>query len=269
MELIEINPNLCTKCGLCTNVCPSSVLLFDSNGPRANNPQNCISCGQCVAVCPNSALDNIKTPLSKQTAIDSFPVIDSNTAETFLRSRRSIRCFKSTSIPNDNLIKLLNIARFAPTASNSQGLSYIIVSNKTILNKMSELVVQWMENQQNEASHWSFPRHINNYRNLGIDTILRDAPHLIIATAPDTFSNGRSNTISSLSYVELYSTSLGLGSCWAGLFEFCAFSKYEPLLNLLNIPKDKVITGAIMIGYPKYKYQKLVDRNPLNFTFIN
>lgn len=269
MKLIKVNQNLCKKCGFCSNVCPSSVLSMSSKGPEAVNPENCISCGQCVAVCPNSALDNIKSPLSEQIDINPIPIIDSKTAEKFLRSRRSIRCYKDTSVPKDILLKLLNIARFAPTASNSQGLSYIIISNKTILKKIPELVVQWMEKQPSETSHWSFPRHINNYKNLGIDTILRDAPHLIVATAPNGFSNGRANTISSLSYVELYATSLGLGSCWAGLFEFCAFSNYKPLLTLLNIPKDKVITGAIMVGYPKYKYKKLVNRNNLNYTFIN
>ena len=59
-----------------------------------------------------------------------------------------------------------------------------------------------------------------------MDTVLRNAPHLIIATAPKDFKNGRENTISQLTYAELYATTIGLGSCWAGLFEFCAFSNY-------------------------------------------
>jgi hypothetical protein len=40
-------------------------------------------------------------------------------------------------------------------------------------------------------------------------------------------------------------------------------------LQLFNIPEDKVITGAVMVGYPKYKYKELVDRNPLDVLFIN
>jgi nitroreductase len=116
--------------------------------------------------------------------------------------------------------------------------------------------------------HWSLPRHINNYRKNGIDSILRDAPHLILATASKDFRNGRENSISALSYIELFAPTLGLGSCFAGLFEFCAFLNYKPLLNLFNIPEDKVITGALMVGYPKYKYKRLVDRNPLEVTCI-
>jgi hypothetical protein len=43
----------------------------------------------------------------------------------------------------------------------------------------------------------------------------------------------------------------------------CAFAGYPPLYELLGIPADKVITGAIMAGYPVYRYHRLVNRNPL------
>jgi Nitroreductase len=209
---------------------------------------------------------NVKTPLSNQIETIDFKGLDSKTAEYFLRSRRSIRYYKNTPVPYEELLKLVNIAHFAPTASNSQGVSYIIVRDKGILEKSTEIIAKWMED--NIELHWSFPRHINNYRKNGIDSILRDAPHLILATAPKDFRNGRENSISALSYVELFAPTLGLGSCWAGLFEFCTFSNYSPLLDLFNIPKDKVITGALMVGYPKYKYKRLVDRNPLEVTCI-
>ena len=242
---------------------------MDETGPTAINANNCIACGQCVAVCPNGAIDNIKSPISDQVDIENFPIIDSKTAEQFLRSRRSIRCYKNTPVPKEKLLELVNIAHYAPTASNSQGISYVIVENKEILEKATKVIFEWMEQQLDNPSHWSFSRHVQNYKDTGIDTILRNAPHLILATAPKNFKNGRENTISAFSYLELYATTIGLGSCWAGLFEMCAFSNYSPLLKLFNIPEDKVITGAVMVGYPKYKYKKLVDRNPLDVEYIN
>ncbi|WP_039658160.1 nitroreductase family protein [Clostridium tyrobutyricum] len=268
MELIKVDKDLCTRCELCIKVCPSSVLAINKDGPYAINPDSCIACGQCTAICPNKSIDNMKSPLSKQIPIKNFPVITSQTAERFLRSRRSIRCYKETPVPKETLLKLINIARFAPTTSNTQGLSYIIVYDKKILEKATKIIVQWMENQLENPYHYSFPRHVKNYMENGNDTILRNAPHLILAIAPNDFKNGRENTISSLSYVELFATTLGLGSCWAGLFEMCVFADYAPLLNLFNIPEGKIITGALMVGYPKYKYKRLVDRNPISIYTI-
>ena len=268
MNLIKIDQSLCIKCGICTKVCPTRILSMNENGPQENDSK-CMYClwSMCCRM-PYGAIDNVKTPLSNQVDIKNFPVINSQTAEQFLRSRRSIRCYKNTPVPQEKLLKLVDIAHFAPTASNSQGISYIIVKDKKILEKATKVIIEWMEHQLDNPSHWSFPRHVHNYRKTGIDTILRNAPHLILATAPRDFKNGRENTISSFSYLELFATTLGLGSCWAGLFEMCAFSNYYPLLELFNIPTDKAITGAVMVGYPKYKYKRLVDRNPIDVTCI-
>lgn len=267
MDLINVNQSKCIKCGICSKVCPTGVLSIDKTGPNAINEKNCIACGQCVAVCPHGALDNIKSPIANQTDIENFPVINSKTAENFLRSRRSIRCFKDAPVPREKLLELINVAHYAPTASNSQGISYMIVENKKILEEAIKIIYEWMEKQL--SLHWSFQRHVQTYKTTGMDTVLRNAPHLIIATAPKDFKNGRENTISQLTYAELYATTIGLASCWAGLFEFCAFSNYAQLLSLFNMSEDRIITGAIMVGYPKYKYKKLVDRNPLDVTFIN
>lgn len=268
MELIKVDELSCTKCGICTKVCPTKILGMGENGPKVIGEQSCLACGQCVAVCPNKAIDNIKTPLANQIDLKEFPVVSSQIGEQFLRSRRSIRCYKDKFVEKEKLMKLVDIAHFAPTPSNQQGLSYVIVNDRRILKKATEVIIEWMESQLENPLHWSFPYHVKAYRETGIDKILRDAPNLILATAPKTLKNGRENTIFSLAYLELFATTLGLGSCWAGLFEMCAFAGYEPLLKLFNIPENKAITGAVMVGYPKYTYKRLVDRNPLEITWI-
>ena len=264
MELIEVNLEKCIKCGICIDACPTRALVMGADGPEAGQPQNCNECGHCVAICPQGAMDNKKAPLAE------FPVLNEKNAQQFLRSRRSIRCYRNAAVPRDTLLKLVEIARFAPTASNRQGVSYIIIEDKQILKKVTEVIIEWMEAEvlKDTPSHWSFPIHIRAYRENGLDNILHDAPHLILAMASNDLLNGRENTIFSLAYLELFATSLGLGSCWAGLIEMCVFSKYGPLLELFKIPQDKVITGAVMLGYPKYSFKRLVDRNPLDVTWL-
>lgn len=263
MNLITVNKEKCIKCGLCVNECPERILELSENGPSVLCSEECISCGHCVAICPRKAIDNIKTPLSNQISSKKFRKLSPEEAENFLRSRRSVRSYKETPVPREKLINLVNIAHFAPSGHNLQGISYAIIDDRKILNEVVKLVIEEFE-KDNVSINFTKP-----YREKGIDTILRGAPSLILATADSNFPRGRENSIFSLAYLELYAPTLGLGSCWAGMFERVAMKDNSPLLKLFNISKNKKITGAVMVGYPKYNYSRLVDRNPLEFTFIS
>lgn len=262
--MLTVSP-ACVKCGICAEVCPIGIIGLDESGPKLNNPATCVRCGHCVASCPHAALDHSLAPLAGQAPLGAFPVLDADTAARFLRSRRSVRRYKPDSVPKETLLKLLDIARFAPTGGNTQGLSYLVVNNRDTMKKITGTVIDWMEEQVRAGVSWVRPyaRVAEAYRATGRDVVLRDAPHLIVALAPKTFAIGEKNTRYSLAYAELYAPSLGLGTCWAGFFEMCAFAGYPPLNELLAVPEGMNITGAIMAGYPVYRYHRLVDRDPL------
>lgn len=265
MDLITVNKEKCINCGVCTKECPTLVLRMGKEGPEAVAPEACFACGHCVAICPTEAIDNIKTPQAQQLSLKTFPQLNAETAARFLRSRRSIRCYKQTAVPREDLLKLVDMARFAPTATNKQGVSYVIVDDRKTLEEAIQIVIDWLEND--DLLRIGFAHYIKAYREQGIDTILRDAPSLILATTASDFLRGRENSIFSLAYLELYVPTLGLGSCWAGIFEICALSDHSPMLKLFNIPEGKKITGAVMVGYPEYSYKRMVERDPLDVTF--
>ena len=265
MNWVTIDNTKCTNCGICIEECPTFVFKEGEKKPEAVYQQYCISCGHCVAVCPNTAIDNIKAPLTNQTSSKIFPQLKPEEAKHFLRSRRSIRNYKDISIQREMLIQLVDIAHFAPTGSNLQGVSYVIVDNRDIIKKAVEIEIQWIENDP--MLSMNLAHFIKLYRENNIDFILHNAPALILTVATKNFARGRENSILSLAYLELYAPSIGLGSCWAGLFERCALIDNSPILNLFNIPENKKITGVVMVGYPKYSYNRLVDRNPLDVTF--
>lgn len=271
-NLIQVERDKCTKCGLCVNVC-RGTLDMGEDGPEVIG-DFCIGCGHCVAVCPNSALDHRLAPLRKQIGIEKKPMIDANTAACFLRSRRSIRNFQRRRVPREKLQELLDVARFAHTACNSQGVSYHVVDDPDTLKDITAAIVDWAETDLKHGalgkSPWSgnTANTIYYYREKNQDTILRDAPCLVIAMADkECLTLGRDNTHFGLTYVQLYAPALGLGSCWSGLLEYCASAEYEPLLKLLKLPKGKCITGASLIGYPLYDFKRLVDRDPIDITW--
>lgn len=268
MELINVNQDKCIKCGICAEVCPSCILEMTTEGPMCNWDRGCMACGHCVAICPTGALDNRRCPLHEQEAITT-PVLSNEDIYYFLRQRRSIRNFKPQKVAEEEIVKLFDIARYAPTAGNSQGLYYIVVSDENVIKKIADLTAEWMAEQIESDSLNSryFKKILHTYHERGIDIIARKTPHLVFACARKLNTTGVSNCEQAWAYVELYAPTLGLGSTIAGFIQACGIANYEPLRELLNIPVKQQIVGALMLGYPKYKYKRLVDRQHLKIEF--
>ena len=268
MNFISIDSENCTKCGICVDVCPNGTIGMMENGPEIIN-NICIECGHCVAVCPHAAIDNKKTPLAEQQEVN-IPVIDADTAGKFLRSRRSIRCYREESVERNKIVELLDVARMAPTAINSQGVSYHVIDDKIVLKNIIETVVSWMEEliQAKNPVGLYFKGYVDKYRKDNKDVILRGAPGLILATVDKNFMpRGRDNAHFALTYAELYANTIGLGTCWAGIVQACFAAEYKPLLDLVNIDNDKCVAAAIMVGYPKYKFKRVVQRKELKISW--
>jgi nitroreductase/NAD-dependent dihydropyrimidine dehydrogenase PreA subunit len=274
MGLIRVDMEKCERDGFCVEVCPLNILMLDAKeGPKVRPMMGrfCIACGHCVAVCSHGALDNVRTPLAEQVPLHKYPVLDSETAFTFLRSRRSVRCYKEEPVSRETMLRLLEVARYTPSGHNSQGISYLVVEGKENIHHISELVVDWMrkrvEADPREASRLGMPGLIKAF-DKGEDKILRDAPQIIVAMgAKELRAAAQATTYLALEYLELYATTLHLGTCWAG-FAQAAAKEYEPLIAFLKIPEDKQVKGILMVGYPRHVYYRLPERNPLEVAWF-
>lgn len=269
MKILHVDQEKCTRCSICARVCPASFIKMTEEGPIENEFRFCIACGHCVAACPHRALDNERTPLAEQEPVKA-EILDEKTARNFLRSRRSIRRYKKEAVPQEKLLQLLDIARYAPTGGNGQGLSYLVISDKAKLQQITELTIQWMEEELSSGVPAAayYRNVVRQYRSTGEDMILRGAPHLIIALCDEKFPRGQENAHFSFSYAELLAPTIGLGTCWAGYFQACAFTGYAPLLSELKIPEGKKVAGGLMAGYSQYRYYRLVERNPLEVNWL-
>jgi nitroreductase/NAD-dependent dihydropyrimidine dehydrogenase PreA subunit len=273
VTLFTVDSKKCQRDGLCVAVCPGMLIeIIGEEGfptPIAEAEALCINCGHCVSVCPQGAL-SLKTMSPK----DCLPMrreldLSPEQGEQFLRSRRSIRSYKKKPVPRDLLTRVIETARYAPTGSNTQPVRWLVIEDTQEVKRLTGLVADWQRTLLQEGTD-DFLRirleRIVKAWDQGIDRICRDAPHLIVAHGLSTLPASQSSCTIALTYLELAAIALGLGTCWAGYFTTAANS-FPPLLKALALPKDHLPYGAMMIGYPKYRYHRIPLRNQPKITW--
>ena len=209
MSQIRVDTSLCQRDGACVAVCPSRTLTVNEEGfPKEISDSRCILCGHCVAVCGFDALTHIDLPqepfLPASRELPAPAAIDN-----FLISRRSVREFKSQPIAREILEALLDVARRAPTASNSQKLHWIVVEDGAKVRGLSAEVMNWM--RTSDIS----PARLAEWEG-GYDFILRGAPTVVVACSPADYGWGKQDCAIALTFLELAAEARGLGVCWAG-----------------------------------------------------
>jgi len=267
MTHFSIDREKCQRDGICVSECPVRIIEIKGKGDFPalieGGEEFCINCGHCVAVCPNSAfalstMTPDQCPPMRQDLLPGAEAVD-----YLLRSRRSLRTFRDKAVDRATLGRLIETATYAPSGHNSQPVHWLVIQEKAEVNRLAALVIDWMrlmiENQSEMAQTLRFDRVIEAWEN-GVDRVLRGSPHLIVAHGSTSVSHGPNACIIALTYLELAAYSVGLGACWAGYFNAAA-TAYPPMREALALPAGHQSCGAMMVGYPTYKYQRIPRRN--------
>ena len=151
-------------------------------------------------------------------------------------SRRSVREFKDRPIAKETLEALLDVARRAPTASNSQKLHWIVVNDGAKVHALSVEAMNWLRTSD------IAPAKLEQWER-GYDFILRGAPTVIMACTPADYQWGKQDCAIALTFLELAAEARGLGACWAGYLTRVA-GVHAPLRQALAVPEDYVVTAA-------------------------
>jgi len=143
-----------------------------------------------------------------------------------IKKRRSVRAYSERAVEEDKLLKILEAARLAPSASNRQEWRFVVVKDK----KTRQELCAAAKGQK----------------------FVAEAP-IVIACCAET--NNHTMTCGQASYpidiaiaidhMTLAATELGLGSCWVGAFY------EEEARKILDISKEIRIVELLTLGYPK------------------
>ena len=267
MSQFNLNQNKCNSCGTCISNCPLGHLEMN-NYPQPVPETMCSSCGHCEAVCPEGAIDisgqELEPPL-----VNISSQISSEDMGNYMRNRRSIRNYKKNTIPREIIEEVMDIVRFAPSGVNQQPLKWIIIEDPEKVKELAGLCIKWMEEivESNSPLAQILPMEsLIKVWKTGSDPILRGAPHLFIATAPNDQASATTDGIIALSHLELALPSFDLGSCWAGFLKMA--SDFKPIRELLGLKEDELFIGALMAGYPEIKFYRVPKRNKINIKYI-
>ncbi len=273
MTLFVVDEEKCNRDGICVETCPRLLIALKNHlkvpTPTEDAEELCINCGHCVAVCPKGAISLSTMKPEECPPIKKEWLLSSEQAEHFLRSRRSIRTYLDKAVDRKVLSKLIQIACYAPSGHNSQPVQWLVIYNSDEVQRLASLVVDWMRNLINEQPALSASLHSNRIVaawEAGKDRICRNAPHVIIAHSPKDLQVAQSACTIALTYLELAAPAFGLGTCWAGYLNAVA-NLWPPLKDALQLPVGHASFGAMMIGYPKYKYRRMPLRNQAKISW--
>jgi F420 biosynthesis protein FbiB-like protein len=173
-----------------------------------------------------------------------------------LRGRRSIRSFTEQPLPEGTLEKLIEAARWAPSASNRQPFRFVAITDRDLIARMAACVA---ETGLKCIESLSGEQRLAAERYAGFSTFFSGAP-LVLAPfhrqrssfaerigLPSERDVGALASVSAAIMNLLLAVHvLGLGACWMTGPLLAA----DELERMLEIPKGWQLSGLIPVGYP-------------------
>lgn len=263
--MMHVNPDKCIACKLCINDCPVSDIILSEGKAKVKN-ERCFDCGHCVAICPKDAVTSEIYDMSQVKPYDkeTFTLSPENLLNA-IKFRRSVRHFKDQKVEKEKLEQIIEAGRYTQTATNSQDVSYVVVTEK-----IGQLRDMTYETLHAMAQHLTSDPHtapkLLNYAHMWLhmyaaykenpknDRIFFNAPAIILAISPNTI-NG---TLAS-SNMELMTNALGLGTFFSGFFTVAAENN-KLLQKVVGLSETDKIVTCMVIGYPNVNYQRTAPR---------
>lgn len=166
-----------------------------------------------------------------------------------IKGRRSVLRFKNNPVEKEKIEAILEAGRWAPSWLNKQPWNFIVITDKTIKEQLSENVPTAIKEGLKEA-----PVCIA----VAVDTT--EDPHHFVEDGAAATQN-----------MALAAHSLGLHSYWIGIFDFENQRKsFEARAKqILEIPKTHRIISILPIGYSNYESPKKERKTLYQLVFQN
>ncbi|MFZ5565205.1 MAG: nitroreductase family protein [Thermodesulfobacteriota bacterium] len=280
---IERIKDRCNNCMLCVRECIAGVWREVNGAPEPVFPQACNLCSHCVAVCPRQAITHSRLATDPAARVQR-KLLDADVYKEIAVTRRSIRQYRDLAVPRDQIEKIIDLARFSPTASNSQHVSYIVITDRRVIGQAAghvfamgvkayrwavsrpgKVVLGLLKRNRKIAALQRYMAAMDYYIEqsaAGRDYILHNAPVLILVCAPRGADFAIDNCNIAATNIINYAHTLGLGTCYIG-FLTLLLRRGKKLRALLRVPEDRQVGVSLVMGYPAFRHSfGPVRKNP-------
>jgi len=183
-----------------------------------------------------------------------------------IKTRRSRRGFSTKGIDDDVISEIIEAGRYAPTALNKQPWKFIVITNKTVIKKLSSIVKdKTLKIAKFLPLLKIFKAVLRDPQVVGAikktisdkgDTVFYDAPLLIFIAADKKGGPYIAKDCALASQnMMLYAHSLGISSCFIGRADFIQMSAAAK--KIIGLPSQHVIEAAIVFGYAPQTQAKM------------
>ena len=270
--MMIVNEDKCIGCKKCIYDCPTSTIIYNERKKAYIENERCINCGHCIAICPTAAVYSDSLDMSEVEPYneEKFSVNPENLLN-FIKFRRSTRHFQDKPLEKETIERILQAGRYTESSTNSQDVSYIVVSEE--LDKVSDQIYRVLKKKGEHILANLSPEteHLKKYATLWTtmydaylddkaknDRLFFHAPAVVFVTAGQEINGALASAT-----IELMANARGVGCCYCG-FALVALNDQPELLKELGVQEGKKIIACLVMGYPSVKYQRTVPRNPLS-----
>lgn len=269
LNMIRVNKEKCTGCGICESICPESCIRIIDLKSRINY-QYCTTCTQCIAICPYLAIswdNNEPIPFNKKNLPNSQHI------DELLKERRTTRKFKKEKLPRTLVEEIVQYAIYAPT-HNFQ-LRAIIVDDAQTLNQIDQTVFLYNNKIYRYLYKPRFiyslikllaPFYIDEYlkakpkleSSMSIGRAYESMPPVIIFIVGDSrVPLSQESAQYAIYNVNLYAMTKGLG-CRILVGNQMFLNKDKTIRKKLKLSRHEKIFATIGMGFPDVEFKNKV-----------